>query len=93
MICTSEYGRCFRGRPRVLPPAPGVITIMSRRAFDTSKLGAGYGFESFPQQRLEMPPTWAILVALTFLVGALLFWVIANVVLAIAMGTDIYRFT
>lgn len=49
--------------------------IMSNRAFDTTKLGSGYGFESFPQKRLEMPPTWAILVALTFLVGALLFWV------------------
>lgn len=48
---------------------------MSNRAFDTSKLGAGYGFENFPQKKLEMPPTWAILVGLSFLVGALLFWV------------------
>jgi dolichyl-phosphate beta-glucosyltransferase len=48
---------------------------MSNRAFDTSKLGAGYGFESFPQKKIEMPPTWAILFGLTFLVGALLFWV------------------
>lgn len=48
---------------------------MSNRAFDTTKLGSGYGFESFPQKKLEMPPTWAILVALGFLVGALLFWV------------------
>ncbi|KAJ4369373.1 dolichyl-phosphate beta-glucosyltransferase [Didymella sp. IMI 355093] len=47
---------------------------MSNRAFDTSKLGAGYGFESFPQKKIEMPPTWAILFGLTFLVGALLFW-------------------
>lgn len=51
---------------------------MSNRAFDTSKLGAGYGFESFPQKKLEMPPTWAILVGLGFLVGALLFWVITH---------------
>jgi dolichyl-phosphate beta-glucosyltransferase len=48
---------------------------MSNRAFDTSKLGAGYGFESFPQNRIEMPPTWAILFGLGFLVCALMFWV------------------
>ena len=48
---------------------------MSNRAFDTSKLGAGYGFESFPQKRIEMPPTWAILFGLGFLVCALMFWV------------------
>lgn len=48
---------------------------MSNRAFDTSKLGAGYGFESFPQRKIEMPPTWAILFGLAFLVCALMFWV------------------
>ena len=48
---------------------------MSNRAFDTSKLGSGYGFESFPTQPVEMPPTWAIATGAMFLVGALLMWV------------------
>jgi dolichyl-phosphate beta-glucosyltransferase len=49
--------------------------MASNRAFDTSKLGVGYGFENFPTKRVEMPPIWAIFVGLGFLVGALLFWV------------------
>jgi dolichyl-phosphate beta-glucosyltransferase len=53
----------------VPPPA------MSNRAFDTSKLGSGYGFESHPQKRVEMPPTWALLLALGFMIAAMAFWV------------------
>jgi dolichyl-phosphate beta-glucosyltransferase len=48
---------------------------MSNRAFDTSKLGSGYGFESFPDKPVEMPPAWALVTAGVFLVGALLMWV------------------
>lgn len=48
---------------------------MSNRAFDTSMHGAGYGFESYPTKGVEMPPTWALLVALGFLIFALCFWV------------------
>ena len=48
------------------------------RAFDTSKLGVGYGFESHPTSRVEMPPTWALLVALGFMMMALGFWVGRN---------------
>jgi dolichyl-phosphate beta-glucosyltransferase len=48
---------------------------MENRAFDTNKLGVGYGFESHPERTVEMPPTWALLVALSFMMGALCFWV------------------
>jgi hypothetical protein len=48
---------------------------MENRAFDTSKLGVGYGFESHPKKMVEMPPTWALLVALAFMVAAMGFWV------------------
>jgi hypothetical protein len=48
---------------------------MSNRAFDTNKLGAGYGFESHPRQAVEMPPTWALVLALGFLMVAMGFWV------------------
>jgi dolichyl-phosphate beta-glucosyltransferase len=48
---------------------------MENRAFDTSKLGIGYGFESHPKKTVEMPPTWALLLALAFLVTAMGFWV------------------
>lgn len=50
---------------------------MSRenRAFDTERLGAGYGFESYPTQAVELPPTWVLLVGLGFLLLALGFWV------------------
>ncbi|KAF1917404.1 nucleotide-diphospho-sugar transferase [Ampelomyces quisqualis] len=47
---------------------------MENRAFDTHKLGVGYGFESHPKRAVEMPPTWALLVALGFMVGAMCFW-------------------
>lgn len=49
---------------------------MSRenRAFDTERLGAGYGFESFPTQTVELPPTWALVTGLSFLLLALGFW-------------------
>ncbi|CAO2651491.1 Nn.00g040610.m01.CDS01 [Neocucurbitaria sp. VM-36] len=45
------------------------------RAFDTQKLGTGYGFQSHPKQAVEMPPTWALVVGLGFLLLALGFWV------------------
>jgi dolichyl-phosphate beta-glucosyltransferase len=45
------------------------------RAFDTTKLGAGYGFESHPRGTVELPPTWVLMVGLGFLVLALLTWV------------------
>jgi dolichyl-phosphate beta-glucosyltransferase len=48
---------------------------MSNRAFDTTKLGSGYGFESHPKKTVEMPPTWALLVALAFMLVAMAFWV------------------
>jgi dolichyl-phosphate beta-glucosyltransferase len=48
---------------------------MSHRAFDTTKLGSGYGFESYPKKMVEMPPTWALLVALAFMLVAMAFWV------------------
>jgi len=50
---------------------------MSRenRAFDTERLGAGYGFASYPTQAVELPPTWALLAGLGFLLLALGFWV------------------
>ncbi|KAF1847534.1 glycosyltransferase family 2 protein [Cucurbitaria berberidis CBS 394.84] len=45
------------------------------RAFDTQRLGAGYGFESHPKQAVELPPTWALFVGLGFMLFALGFWV------------------
>lgn len=45
------------------------------RAFDTSKLGSGYGFESHPKSSVQVPPTWALLVALGFLMIAMGVWV------------------
>jgi dolichyl-phosphate beta-glucosyltransferase len=45
------------------------------RAFDTQRLGAGYGFESHPKRAIEMPPTWVLLVGLGFLLCAMGFWV------------------
>jgi hypothetical protein len=48
---------------------------MENRAFDTSKLGVGYGFESHPKKVVEMPPTWALVVALAFMLAAMAFWV------------------
>lgn len=45
------------------------------RAFDTQRLGAGYGFESHPKHTVEMPPTWVLVVGLGFLLFALGFWV------------------
>jgi dolichyl-phosphate beta-glucosyltransferase len=55
-------------------PGP-VHPAMSHRAFDTTKLGSGYGFESYPKKMVEMPPTWALLVALAFMLVAMAFWV------------------
>jgi dolichyl-phosphate beta-glucosyltransferase len=55
-------------------PGP-VHATMSNRAFDTTKLGSGYGFESHPKKTVEMPPTWALLVALAFMLVAMAFWV------------------
>lgn len=57
---------------------PQTLTVaMSRenRAFDTSKFGTGYGFESHPVLGVEMPPTWVLFVGLGFLLFALAFWV------------------
>jgi dolichyl-phosphate beta-glucosyltransferase len=48
---------------------------MDNRAFDTSKLGVGYGFQSHPKKAVEMPPTWALFLALAFMMTALSFWV------------------
>ncbi|KAH9866551.1 hypothetical protein J1614_008241 [Plenodomus biglobosus] len=45
------------------------------RAFDTERLGAGYGFESYPKKAIELPPTWVLIVGLGFLLLALGFWV------------------
>ncbi|PSN74077.1 hypothetical protein BS50DRAFT_580930 [Corynespora cassiicola Philippines] len=33
-----------------------------------------YGFDSFPTQRVELPPTWVLVVALSFCFAALGFW-------------------
>ncbi|KAF2126050.1 glycosyltransferase family 2 protein [Dothidotthia symphoricarpi CBS 119687] len=46
----------------------------ANKAFDTSFQGAGYGFESHPQQQVVMPPTWVLVSALGFLLVALGFW-------------------
>lgn len=54
-------------------------SAMSNRAFDTTKLGSGYGFESHPKKAVEMPPTWALVLALTFLLVAMGFWVGSHV--------------
>lgn len=50
---------------------------MSQRA---PKLGFGsggmeHGFESFPTKTVEMPPTWALVLVLVFLIGSLGVWV------------------
>ncbi|KAH7374276.1 nucleotide-diphospho-sugar transferase [Pyrenochaeta sp. MPI-SDFR-AT-0127] len=49
--------------------------VRENRAFDTQRLGAGYGFESHPKQTVELPPTWVLVVGLGFLFLALGFWV------------------
>ncbi|KAL5113187.1 dolichyl-phosphate beta-glucosyltransferase [Pleosporales sp. CAS-2024a] len=48
---------------------------MSQRAFDTTKLGSGYGFESHHKYAVQMPPLWTLLVALALLVFAMGFWI------------------
>lgn len=45
------------------------------RAFDTQKLGTGYGFESHPKLGVQVPPTYVLVVGLCFLLLALGFWV------------------
>jgi dolichyl-phosphate beta-glucosyltransferase len=62
---------------------------MSNRAFDTNKLGSGYGFESFPDRRVEMPPTWAIATGGMFLVGALLMWVCLRLLMLYATRANL----
>ncbi|KAH3911951.1 hypothetical protein HBH56_119640 [Parastagonospora nodorum] len=48
---------------------------MSNRAFDTTKLGSGYGFESHPKKAVQMPPTWALVLALASMLVAMGFWI------------------
>lgn len=74
-----------------------VLPTMSNRAFDTTKLGSGYGFESHPEKMVEMPPAWALVVALAFLLVAMAFWVGQsvgrNAHKNIVNMTSTYRFT
>ncbi|KAL6704854.1 dolichyl-phosphate beta-glucosyltransferase [Coniothyrium glycines] len=49
--------------------------VKENRAFDTNRLGAGYGFEAHPTQGVELPPTWVLVVGLGFLLFAFAFWV------------------
>lgn len=72
---------------------------MSRenRAFDTTKLGSGYGLESHPTRPVELPPTWVLYAGLVFLLTALCFWVSrrqAHAILYLSrLHTNISRFT
>jgi len=47
-------------------------------------MDAPYGFpRAIPEQRIQLPPTWALLLALGFVCGAGLFWVCRS-----ALGTS-----
>lgn len=57
------------------------------RAFDTERLGTGYGFDSHPRNAVELPPTWLLVVGLGFLLLALGFWVRTFVYIATRRAT------
>jgi hypothetical protein len=48
---------------------------MSHRASDATKLDFSDAFDSRLGKGVEMPPTWALLIAFGFLMVMMLFWV------------------